>query len=206
MSPRNFAIQTIIYPLVTNGFIDGEREKALFEEALRRQEEIKQVLLPLGATLLVDVSKKIIVMTAISSVTLDRLTDEQNAHPILSAVQKPTRSYRESVALLTFKRSLNQEATQGGEEIWLTFEQIDYAIRQAYAKGYERDEHGQATRTKTILTRLKNDGLIMERMVHKEEQYRGTKFLSVVISLDDIREFEALQNEVLREETNLFTL
>jgi hypothetical protein len=197
MSTKSYTIQNLITPLATKGVIDGDREFELYNEALKRLDEIKTALLPFGATLVANPDRKGIMMVAIGEDNLDDISDRQGAHPIVPAIQQSTRNYKESVALVFFRRCLNQEADLGGEEIWIDRSEVHSAIRQAYARVFDRDDYAQKMRFDTILTRLKNDNLLVDRVAGNRVQWRGTKWLAIALNQDAIRQFEAHCGEIL---------
>lgn len=196
---QNFTIQHIITPLVTKGYIDGDRDPALFQEVLKRKTEIQEALAPLSATLSVNTTYRGAMVVAMPESQLDDIAETCDAAPITPAIQQRRRSYRESCALIFFRRCLSQEIDTGGEENWIDHSEVSSAINMAFSRGLGRDEHSQKGRIETILANLANENLIMKRSDKGNIQWRGTKWLYIALSQDAIAEFDRLCADVIEE-------
>jgi len=195
---KTYTIHHFITPLLTKGHVDGELEPDLFEAMMKRLSDIKDALYPLGATVKTSTMRKGIMLDAIPEEMLDEIAEKEGSHPIVAAVQQNTRDYKDSVAITFFRRCLNQEEDLGGEQIWQPESEVETAVRQAYARVYDRDEYGQNIRINRNLSRLENDGLIEKRTIRGKTEWRGTKWLAISIDQNSLRDFEAMQQEVLR--------
>jgi hypothetical protein len=175
--------------LLRDSMIYSAKNASLFDTLLTLRSDVEENLRVLGMELVVVTDAGVAHARNMSDEQLDAMADEMDCEPISPVCGHNRLSYYDSVAVIHFRMSLDQELRQGGEEIWLNQNEVFEGLAKHYSEAVCEDRIALDARITKCLSRLVDMKLLNVRSMGKSSLYRGTPLMRVAFSRDALSEF-----------------
>lgn len=189
----------VITRLLRDGIIEGSKNQSLFDTLLDQRTDLENHLRLIGMELVVLADIRVAHARNMSDAALDALSDDLKCEPITTLTTHKRLGYYDSVAVVYFRMSLDQEARQGGDPIWLSEEEVIEALSQTYTESITEDRIALEKRIHQVLKRLHELNLLSFRQMGKASTYRGRPLMLVAFSRDQITDFARTLNLIADE-------
>mgnify|MGYP000347593853 FL=1 len=184
----------VITRLLREGIIEASRNQSLYDTLLDLRSEVETHLKYIGMELVVLSDIRVAHARNLSDDALDAMANDLKCEPITTVTTHKRLSYYESVAIVFFRMSLDQEARQGGDPIWISEEEVMEAISRTYSESVAADGVMLEKRSHQVLKRLVELNLLAVRSMGKSSTYRGRPLMQAAFSRDQISEFARTLN------------
>lgn len=189
----------VLSRLLRDSAIYNSKTPSLFETLLELRSDVETGLRALGMELVVVVDAGVAHARNMSDEALDALATQLECEPISPVCSHNRLSYYDSVAVVYFRMSLDQELRQGGEEIWLPKNEVYDALAKHYSESVADDRIALDERITKCLSRLVDAKLLTVRAMGSSSTYRGTPLMQVAFSRDALAEFAEAMNMIADE-------
>lgn len=189
----------VITRLLREGIIEGSRNQSLYDTLLDLRFDVETYLRYIGMELVVLSDIRVAHARNMSDDALDALSEHLKCEPITTVTTHKRLSYYESVAIVFFRMSLDQEIRQGGDQIMISEDEVIEALSRAYSESVSEDRVSLEKRIHQVLKRLYDLNLLSIRQMGKASTYRGRPLMQVAFSRDQITEFAQALNMIADE-------
>jgi len=184
----------VITRLLREGIIEASRNQALYDTLLDLRSDVEAHLRYIGMELIVLPDIHVAHARNMSDDALDTLADDLKCEPITTVTTHKRLTYYESVAIVFFRMSLDQEMRQGGDPIWISEEEVVEALSRIYSESVAEDRITLEKRIHQLLKRLYDLNLLAIRSMGKASTYRGRPLMQAAFSRDQIADFARTLN------------
>lgn len=190
----------VITRLLREGIIEGSRNLTLYDTLLDLRSDVEAYLRTIGMELVVLPDIQVAHARNMSDDALDALASDMSCEPISTISSHRRLTYYESVAIIFFRMSLDQEARQGGDPIWINEDEVIETLSHTYSEAVAEDQIALETRILQVLRRLIDLNLLDVRPMGKASRYRGRPLMQAAFSRDQITEFAQTLNMIADKE------
>jgi len=194
------AILTInhaITRLLREGIVEGRRNQTLYDALMDNRSDIETHLRHMGMELVVLSDMMIAHARNMSDEKLDALSKAMGCEPISTVCSQRRLSYYDSVAVIFFRMSLDQEVRQGGDEIWIPHSEVIDTLSRNYTDAVSQDKVSLDIRIEQTLKHLHDLSLLSIQSMGKSSRYRGRPLMQAAFSRDAVSDFARQMNQVI---------
>lgn len=189
----------VLTRLLRDSAVYANKSPSLFETLLNLRSDVETRLRELGMELVVIVEAGVAHARNMSDEQLDALATQLGSEPISPVCGHQRLNYYDSVAVVYFRMSLDQELRQGGDAIWLSRAEVYDALSKHYSEAVSEDRLALEERITKCLGRLIDYNLLSVRQMGASSTYRGTPLMQVAFSRDAIAELTEAMHLVVDE-------
>lgn len=193
------AINHVLSRLLSEGVIEGDLHPEIYEFAVNFRARIEEHLRNLGMELVILPDAQLVHARNMTDGQLEALAEKLGCDPVTSVCGHYRLNYYDSVAVIFFRMSLDQELREGGAPIWIPEPEVYEAMGRSYAAGVAEDRVGLEEKVRMSINRLKENRLLSVRAMGKWTLYRGRPLLQAAFSRNQVSEFARAMNLVADE-------
>jgi len=185
-----FLMQHFTLELLRKGVIDRNDKPDLYREALMEREKLADVMHAIGRELVPDIDKGLIGIRNFTEEEDDALVEGAGADtPPLPSFHRAALSFYESAALFMIFNHQVRHQSMDEEASWVSNENMVEMLLHVFAQKYQNNAAVIEKQIRTILKKLRTFGLVDMREADGETYWRGTRYLTVIMTHDMAREF-----------------
>ncbi|MFZ3584536.1 DUF4194 domain-containing protein [Loktanella sp. DJP18] len=191
-----FTINHVLSRLLRESAILSSRNQSLYETTLQLRSDVEARLRELGMELVIIEESGIAHARNMTDEQLDALSEHLKCEPISSVCSHNRLTYYDSVAVVYFRMSLDQELRQGGDAIWLTRNEVFEQLGKHYSESVAEDRIALEDRINKCIGRLVDLKLLTLRAMGNSSTYRGTALMQAAFSRDAMATFAQDMNMI----------
>ena len=198
-----YLIQHFTLELLRKGVIDRNEKPELYREALLEREKLADVMHAIGRELVPDVDRGLIGIRNFTEEEDDALVEGAGADtPPLPSFHRAALSFYESAALFMIFNHQVRHQSMDEEASWVSNENMVGILEHIFAHKYQNNAAVIEKQIRTILKKLRTFGLVDMYEADGETYWRGTRYLTIVMTHDMAREFALSLEELERRMGN----
>jgi hypothetical protein len=195
-------LNPIIDGLLAKGGISAMRSQDLFDRALADERRIQEWLDALGMELVIDKTAGFAIARNRRAEDLEAQAEELGVARIEPVIARRHLKHWHSVVLVLLKTSLDREKRGEGREEWLPEDDLIDQAKVYFPPEHLEDEAGVVKQIRQILESFAGANvapLAMKRTQTGKTFWRGTPWLDLAITVDEVRDYQRRMLVVVME-------
>lgn len=195
-------LNPIIEGLLSKGGISAMRSRDIFDRVLSESSRIQDWLDALGMELVVEKSSGFAIARTRRTDDLEALSEDMGVARIEPVVQRRHLKHWQSVILVLVKTALEREKRGEGREDWIPEDELVEQAKVYFPRDHLEDGAGVTKQVRQILEGFAGASLsplLMKRTQGARTFWRGTPWLDLAVTVDEIRDYQRRMLTVVAE-------
>lgn len=195
-------LNAIVDGLLAKGGISARRTQDLFDRVLSEERRVQEWLDALGMELVIDKTSGFAIARNRRAEDLEAQAEEMEIARIDPVITRRHLKHWHSVILVLLKTTLDREKRGEGREEWLPEEDLVDQAKVYFPPDHLEDEAGIVKQIRQILEGFAGANvapLAMKRTQTGKTFWRGTPWLDLAITVDEVRDYQRRMLAVVME-------